>query len=423
MRAAQSRRILLATIGSLGDLHPMLALALELKQRGHSITVASTGLYRERVEALGLGYRLLRPDWDPTDPDLIAQCEEMRSGPEVLFRKLILPHLRDTYDDLHAAALDTDLMVVGEIVYPAPLIAEQLGTRWASVILSPLSFVSVYDPSLLVNAPEAYRLRRAGPLVNRAMLEFGKLFTRHWWQPVRDLRRELGLRPQCDPVFCDKFSPHLVLALFSQVLARSQPDWPRQTLQPGFVFHDRGQSPDSPELAEFLAAGEPPIVFTLGSTAVHNPGNFYEASLVAARQMHRRALLIGPKSVPESRHGPVAEGILTLPYARYSQVFPHAAVIVHQGGSGTTGQALRAGRPQLIVPYGWDQPDNGARIERLGAGLCLPRHKYSRETAAQVLTQLTQDGNFSAKSAEAARQVQSENGLTASCDALERILP
>lgn len=414
---AQPKRILLATIGSLGDLHPMLALAVELKQRGHDITVASTGLYRERIEALGLNFRSLRPDWDPTDPDLIAQCEDMRTGPEVLFRKLVLPHLRDTYDDLHAASLETDLMIVGELVYAAPLISEQLGTRWASVILSPCSFVSVHDPSLLVNVPEAYRLRRAGPLVNRAMLEFGKLFTRHWWQPVRELRGELGLRTSCDPIFRDKFSPYLVLALFSQTLARPQPDWPRQTLQPGFVFHDRGQSPDSPELAQFLAAGEPPIVFTLGSTAVHNPGNFYEASLAAAQQMRRRALLIGPKSL----QGAVAEGILAVPYARYSQVFPHAAAIVHQGGSGTTGQALRAGRPQLIVPYGWDQPDNGVRIQRLGAGLCLERHKYSQETAAQALTQLIQDENFSTRSAEAARQIQCEDALTASCNALEQI--
>ena len=97
-----SKRIVLATIGSLGDLHPMLALALELKRRGHRVTIASTAYYRVKVEGLGIGFASLRPNWDPTDPQLIAQCEDLKSGPEVLFRQMILPHIRDMYEDLLA---------------------------------------------------------------------------------------------------------------------------------------------------------------------------------------------------------------------------------------------------------------------------------------------------------------------------------
>jgi len=304
-----------------------------------------------------------------------------------------------------------------ELVLAAPLVAEKLGLRWASAILSPSSFLSAYDPPLLANAPEAYRLRGAGLLVNRAILKLGKLSIRHWWQPVRELRRDLGLRVECEPIFRDKFSPDLVLALFSSALAKPQPDWPAQTVQPGFVFHDEHRS-KLPELEDFLAAGEAPIVFTQGSAVVHNPGNFYEASLAAARQLGRRALLLGSKTL----QGEVAEGILALPYAPYSQVFPYAAVVVHQGGSGTTGQALRAGRPQLIVPYGWDQPDNGARIERLRAGLCCARVHYSPQTAVAALNRLLRDERFAARAAEAGSQIQSEDALGVSCDAVERIV-
>ena len=146
------------------------------------------------------------------------------------------------------------------------------------------------------------------------------------------------------------------LALFSHWLAKPQLDWPSQSLQTGFVYFDENEPHNAadPRLTTFLASGDPPIVFTQGSTAVHNPGDFYQVAAEAATRLGRRAILIGapPNSSSSSNH------LLTVTYAPYSHVFPHAAVNVHQGGSGTTGQAMRAGRPQLIVPYGWDQPDN-----------------------------------------------------------------
>ena len=125
-------RILFATIGSLGDLHPCLGLAMELQRRGHSVVIASTEAYRSRVLELGIGFRSLRPNWNPTDSELISQCEDLKSGPEILFRKLILPHLDDTYLDLLAAAGECDFMLAGELVFAAPLVAEKLGVLWAT---------------------------------------------------------------------------------------------------------------------------------------------------------------------------------------------------------------------------------------------------------------------------------------------------
>jgi UDP:flavonoid glycosyltransferase YjiC (YdhE family) len=251
-------------------------------------------------------------------------------------------------------------------------------------------------------------------------LNAGRLTVRHWWAPVRELRKEQGLNPHCDPVFRDKFSPHLVLALFSSRLANPQPDWPAQTVQPGFIWFDRqSHNPGlDTHLADFLAAGEPPIVFTQGSTAVHNPGNFFSVGSRAATILNRRAVLVGAEPASDL----ISSRILAVPYAPYSQVFPHAAVIVHQGGSGTTGQALRAGRPQLIVPYGWDQPDNAARIQRLGAGLHVPRTAWSPATATTAVQQLLSDDQYSARAAQVGTDVQAETGLTSACDAIESIL-
>lgn len=414
------KRIVLATIGSWGDLHPCLALAMELHRRGHSVTIASTELYRAKVEELGIAFHAIRPNWELADGELVRQCEDLKRGLEILYRRLLLPHLKDTYEDLLSAARDADLMIAGELVYAAPLVAEQLSLRWVSAILSPFSFFSSHDPSVLVSVPWLAHLHRAGWPAYRLGLNICKLANRHWSNPVRRLRREIRLSPDCDPVFRDKFSPDLVLALFSRMLAQPQPDWPPQTLQSGFIFHD-GHNADThcaTELSAFLASGEAPIVFTLGSTAVHNPGDFYRDSVAAAKRLGRRAVLIGADrgvatELPE---------ILALPYAPYSRIFPDAAVIVHQGGSGTTGQALRAARPMLIVPYGWDQPDNGARVQRLGVGLCLSRREYSATTAAAALKRLLEGAHFAQRAAEAGSRQQEENGLALACDAVESVL-
>src|SRR5260370_541295 len=277
-------RILITTIGSLGDLHPCLALAVELQRRGHQVEISSTPYYGSRVEALGIAFRPLRPDWDPTDQNLIRKCEDLTKGPEVLYREMLLPELRNTYQDLLSAARHADLMLAGELVYAAPLVAEKLRLRWVSLILSPFSFFSSYDPSIMVNVPNLIHLRKLGPSAYRMGLNLGRLATRHWSNPVRDLRRAEGLRPKCDPVFCDKFSPHLVLALFSPCLAQRQPDWPQQTVQPGFVFFEDRTSASNltPGLSTFLERGDAPIVFTQGSPAHHNPRDFCQVSVPLA---------------------------------------------------------------------------------------------------------------------------------------------
>ena len=356
------KHIVIATIGSLGDLHPCLALGRELLDRGYRVTIATTPCYRSKVEGLGLSFRSMRPDWDPTDANLIRSCENLQRGLEVLYREMLLPELKHTYLDLVSVAEDADLLIAGELVYAAPLVAEKLSLPWVSLILSPFSFFSCIDPSVTVNLPVLFKLRRAGPTVYEAALSLGRLSTRHWSNPVRRLRQQEGLRRKCDPVFVDKFSPELVLALFSQWFAPKQRDWPPQTLQPGFVYFETPPTVDGlARLRKFLSLGAAPLVFTQGSTAVHNPRDFYEVSAKIARRLRLRALLIGKKTWEED-----SNDVLALPYIPYSHVFPNASVIVHQGGSGTTGEALRAGRPMLVVPYGWDQPDNAYRIERLG---------------------------------------------------------
>lgn len=408
------------TLGSLGDLHPCLALGAELKRRGYDVRIITTGFYRNRVERLGFDFRPMRPDWDPTSADLIAQCDDLKKGPEILFRRVILPHLRHTYEDLSRAIEGADLMVAGELAYAAPLVAEKLGLRWASLILSPSSFFSTYDPPLMVNAPWMLAVRKAGVLPYRVLFNLARAGTSHWWNPVRELRASEGLKSSCDFLFKDKFSPDLVLALFSTWLALSQSDWPKQTEQPGFVFHDGAENQDSdhPDLKKLLDSNVLPLVFTLGSTAGAYPGNFYRTSIEVTRRLGASALLIGATQESEW----INPKILSLPYVPYSRVFPRASVVVHQGGSGTTAQALRSGRPMLFVPWGWDQPDNAMRVERRGSALSIRKDEYSIDKASIAIDRLRNDEAFSKIASTAAAHIQKESGLKEATDCILRLV-
>jgi len=412
------RHIVLTTIGSYGDLHPMIALGLELRRRGHAVTLATTSMYEEKVRGTGLAYHRLRPDLDTTDPDLVRNLMDPVKGPEYLVRQLFMPHLREMFDDLAAVAAQADLLVAGEVVYAAPLVAEKFGRRWAAAILAPMSFFSIYDPAVLAPLPATRHLHNAPAWLHRALIGAAQWSVRGWGKPVAQLRRELGLAAAGDPLFAGKYSPWLNLALFSPVFGRPQADWPAHTRQTGFVYYDRDAAEGGvqAELQAFLDAGPAPIIFTLGSAAVRDARDFFEQSVTAARRLKRRALLLMGENTLKQALPPE---IAAFNYAPYSQVLPRAACVVHQGGVGTTAQALRAGVPQVVVPFGFDQPDNGARVERLGAGRMILRQDYTAARAAQLLAGLLDYPAPAQRAREVGRQLASEDGLRTACDALE----
>lgn len=142
-------------------------------------------------------------------------------------------------------------------------------------------------------------------------------------------------------------------------------------------------------------------------------------SVEAAKILDRRAvLLVGKNPPPEN----LPDSIVALDYAPYSLIFPHACAIVHQGGIGTTAQALFAGRPTLIMPYSHDRPDNAARVERLGTSRTLARSKYTASRVAKELNQLLNHPSYPTKAIEISGIIQSEHGVKLACDAIEKQL-
>ena len=101
---------------------------------------------------------------------------------------------------------------------------------------------------------------------------------------------------------------------------------------------------------------------------------------------------------------------------------PRASVIVHQGGIGTTGQALRAGQPMLIVPFGQDQPDNARRCVRLGVGRTLSPARFTVPHVVSELSELLNNPTYREQAAKVGQEVRGENGTKTACDAIEQVL-
>ncbi|MUL38762.1 glycosyltransferase [Gloeocapsopsis dulcis] len=416
-------RIVLTTIGSFGDLHPKIAIALELRKRGHDVVFATHKEYQDKIEALGFEFHRMRPDNTAlNDPEEMARMMDLKTGTEYVIKNWVCANLRETYTDLMDSAKDADFIITGEGVVAARLVAEKLGIPWAFAVLQPASFLSVYDPSVLPVLPFLANLRGLGSIANRGVIQLSKVMSKSWAEPIHQLRHELGLPPLAgNPFIDDKYSPYLVLAVFSSAFAKPQPDWAANTALTGFTFYDgsEGGADLTSELEQFLDAGEPPIVFTLGSAAVMAPGRFYQESIQAAKHLNRRAvLLIGKNASPEN----LSDDIIAVNYVPYSQIFPRACAIMHQGGIGTTAQALRVGRPTLVMPYSHDQPDNAARVERLGTSRTISRKHYTAVRVARQLRELLENPNYAAKAAEIGRIIQAEKGVGVACNAIEKQL-
>lgn len=429
MQSRTTKRVVFTTWGSFGDLHPFMALALELQKRGHVSVIATSPIYREKVEAEGLRFHPVRPDLPSPDDEaaaeMIRRVSSARWGPAYLFRQLLMPHLRNTYaDTLDAVAADggADLLVSHQVPLTAPLVAQKTGIKWISSVLFPIAFTSAYDPPTPPQLPALRTIAATHPFVARTLFGIGKWTMRSWVEPIQTLRNELALPRSQNPIFEGQHSPTLVLALFSKLLSQVLPDFPPNTLVTGFPFFDRKdeQQPSS-DLIRFLDEGEPPILFTLGSSLVWIATDFYRVSIEAAQKLGKRALLlIGDKrNLPQTE---LPQGIAAFDYAPHSVVMPRASVIVHQCGIGTTGQALRAGRPMLVVPYGQDQPDNARRCVRLGVGRTLSYARFTTPRVVSELSHLINDPSYREHAEKVGQEVEEENGTKRACDAIEDVL-
>lgn len=415
-------RVLLVTTGSHGDINPFLAVARALSARGHEPLLLTNPYYHGQADEAGVpfqgvGERLDLKNIGKDFPDIMHP----RKGGRVVLDALINRFARDSYplvrDLLKGGRFDAVLH--HHIALGAAWAAEDAGVPNASVVLAPMLWLTRGD----LLAPQSWSPLNPGPFSRWLLHALVRPGLRVMIDPmVNRVRREMGL-PKDPGSFLRITRGGVVnLGLWSPLLRPALPDDPPNSVICGFPWHDRhaAQEPVDDRLERFLADGDDPVLFTLGTAAVHVAGDFYDQAAEACRLLGRRGLfLIGPGRTPPRR---LPSGSLAVEYARFSAVMPRCAVNVHHGGIGSTGQALRAGRPTLVIPHAHDQFDNAARVKRLGLSETVPRLKVTPPRLAQALRALFEDRALVARARALGAQLAQEDGAARAAESLERAI-
>jgi UDP:flavonoid glycosyltransferase YjiC (YdhE family) len=375
--------VILATVGTDGDVFPHVGLGAALRARRHRVTLAAPEPYRARADALGIEFRPLVTAAEfgrmLADPDL---WRPFRSG--LMMARWGGPMVPRQYEALaRLAGQPGSVLVANPGVLAARLVQEKLGTPTASLLLQPGLLPSCTGP------PEM-----PGGMTIPAWLP--RPLRRLYWLAVdvagyalvaRSLNRVrvgLGLSP-VRRVFRWWLSPDLVIGLFPRWYAALQPDWPAQLRLAGFGRFDGARGELPADVRKFCEEGSPPIAFTLGTGMRHAAG-FFRVAVAACDTLGARGLLLTkyPDVIP-TRPPP---GVRHCAFAPFRQLLPLCGAVVHHGGVGTTAAALEAGCPQLVLPFAWDQPDNAARVAKLGVGLTLGSRRRSSGHVSHALARL-----------------------------------
>ncbi|HZW25457.1 MAG TPA: glycosyltransferase [Gallionella sp.] len=425
-------RILITCFGSYGDLFPYIALGKELQKRNHVVVLGTTSIFQNIVESEGLPFTHIRCGLDRHSSldavrELMQKVFDPFKGGEYFIREM-MNGIDATYEDTRLAAMDADFVISNPFAFATPLVCSELNIPWFSTILAPMFFMSTYDPPTMSAAPWMKSLHTLSPAMYRGLFKLIKRAALSWAKPLYELctSRQLPF-PVANPLFEGQFSPHGTLAMFPKRFAEPQPDWPDQTILTGFPIFSaekanlevRSERQVS-ELEEFLNSGEPPLVFAMGSSAVHIARDFFETSARIATKLNRRAVLVA---------GALADGSIeagkdhfVIDYVPYDKLFPRASVIIHQAGIGTLAQAIHAQKPMLIVPFGFDQFDNAERMEHLGIALTCKRKDYTIDKASILIEQLATNDAYTERAIDIGSGMQCTSGVIIACNAIEDAL-
>jgi rhamnosyltransferase subunit B len=412
------RRILIATIGSFGDLHPYLAIAIGLQQRGHQVTLASSGMYREKVESEGIRFVAIPPHMADIEHNAEVRRRAMSTfdGTRYVVQEIFLPPIEEAYRILLEEARHADVLLGSLFALGLPMAAVKLGLPYINTALQPAAILSAYDPPLIPAMPF---LPNLPPSVLRIIYKGLHQANGFLLKKAYELAAKEGLPSSAVPQLFGHSSPHGNLILFSRHFMAEQPDFPQPVTMCGFPFYDKldGQHAElEPGLESFLSDGEAPYVFTLGTSAVLDPGRFYDEASIAVNRMKKRAVFLVGRANYEHFQSLSSERIYIAQYAPHSKLMPRGAATIHQGGIGTTAQALRAGKPMVVVPFSHDQPDNARRCVQLSVGASVPRNRMNAKRLEQALLEADRCRQ---RAAQLGELIRSEDAVARACEKIE----
>ena len=408
-------KILIHTLGSSGDLNPFLALAAELRLRGHHVHFALSPLFAEKAEALGFSATIAGEDPQWGSEMMRRMLEAHRTDPvRVIFEEALIPAIAPAVKSLEPLVREADLFISHTIQLAAPIVSDRTGVPWVSASAATMIHeTAVYPPpGVAWKSSPAFLNRLGWKLGYRIFAGIDELAAVEY--------EKLGARPRTNIMAGGAYSRLLTLGLWSPAFFPRPTDWPEWFQVGGYARSD-GDTPPSALSTKPVTGTAPTILFTLGSSVVNDPRGFYDAALKAIAPTPWNAVLLGaPEEIPVPRA--LRERVQVLRYAPYADLFPQMAAIVHQGGVGTTQAACYYGIPSIIVPRGFDQFENAAHIQREGWGLRLLPTDFSAYSLRYRLERLLRSGEIRTKVKALSQQMQVEPGVVRSAEMIEALL-
>ncbi|TQM45139.1 glycosyltransferase [Pseudonocardia cypriaca] len=405
-------RVLIAALGSRGDVAPFVGLGQRLATAGHEVTVAAHTEFAPLVRSGGLGFAGVAGD----ARSISDFPRGWRSSPRFLAEQArrMTRYLEDAAVDLLAAARHADVLLVNLTAMFGYEIADGLGIPGMGVYCQPVEPTGAFPPIFLHSA------RSLGSLGNRVAGRVALASLTPYHRAAARVRAELGSPPRSrrDRARRRREQRWPVLHGYSAHVLPRPADW-RQGLEVvGYwpAHQPAGWSPPA-DLMDFLDAGPAPVFIGFGSMAAGQDGWLSETVAEAVRRAGVRAVVQAGWAGLESA-GP---DVLTIGDVPHSWLFPQMAAVVHHGGAGTTGAAFIAGTPSVAVPVYADQPLWGERIRALGAGPApLPFTALTAQTLAERIRDL-QTGRHRTAAAEIGRRVRTEDGAARVVEALSTL--
>jgi vancomycin aglycone glucosyltransferase len=359
-------KILISSIGSRGDVQPIVALALELRALGHDPRLCVAPNFKDWLESFGLVCVPIGPDLKKLtggSPPSVAPSlsDEQR-------RQFAAQAIRTQFPVMNEAARGCDLIVAaGALQFTTRSVAELLGIPCVYAAYCPVTLPSPDHPPPRIGSSDS------PPSPDESNRSLWKKDARRWnglfREPLNEERVKAGLAPIKTNVQRYIFTDRPWLAA-DPTLAPAPSGTRMRIVQTGaWILRDPTPLPD--ELEKFLAEGEPPIYLGFGSMrASEHTGRLL---LDAARAVRRRAIV----SQGWANLRPLDTGTdwISIDDVSHERLFARVAAVLHHGGAGTTTTAAVAGRPQAIVPHDYDQPYWAQRVETLGVGVALPGPK------------------------------------------------
>jgi rhamnosyltransferase subunit B len=401
----------------------------ELRRRGHGVVFALSPVYEAAIRAEGLNFHAVGPP-PAANPSNAADAFDPAVNDASRFtvmRDQMLPDVRGAAADLIRVCEGADVLCTMPAQLAGPIAAEAAGLDWITLTLYAANIPSrdISPVGLEPAIPLGVLSRVVNPMLWPIYLRRMRVFD----PEMNEVRHTFGLKPIKDGFVRGSISPHLCLLLMSRAYIPPPPDWPPQLKLTGFADWDRPvRWEEPPDLESFLEDGEPPVVFTLGTSTALRPDQFFEVALEAALRSKRRAILLlgipfnGLWEQRYGAHGVHSRDLAAWPYVPLSRLLPRCSAVVHPGGYGTTVATIRAGLPAVVIPRVFDQGFNAHRVKVLGVGRTLAWKGLTADRLRRELEAVLADSAYRSRAAALGKTIAAEAGAVMAADEIERFL-